>query len=124
MELTKLLQIRNVLLEHINDKVSASLAYRIMKYLKSTDQEEDFYLKRTQEIANEFGEKDADGKPVRNTDGGITIQHDKIEECKKLISELNKTNVDVPATKFALAELSELKLSVKEMYILDDLITP
>ena len=124
MELTKLLQIRNVLLEHINDKVSASLAYRIMKYLKSTDQEEDFYLKRTQEIANEFGEKDADGKPVRNTDGGITIQHDKIEECKQLISELGKTNVDVPATKFALAELSELKLTVKEMYILDDLITP
>ena len=124
MELTKLLQIRNVLLEHINDKVSASLAYRIMKYLKSTDQEEDFYLKRTQEIADEFGEKDADGKPVRNADGGITIQHDKIEECKKLISELGKTNVDVPATKFALAELSELKLTVKEMYILDDLITP
>ena len=124
MELTKLLQIRNVLLAHINDKVSASLAYRIMKYLKSTDQEEDFYLKRTQELADEFGEKDADGKPVRNTDGGINIQHDKIEECKNLISELNKTNVDVPATKFALAELSELKLSVKEMYILDDLITP
>ena len=124
MDLNKLLQIRNVLLTHVNDKIKASLAYKFMKYLKATDAEEEFYLKRMQEITAEYGEKDADGKVASNADGKVTIQRDKVEDCKKLLEELGTTNVETPDTKFAIDDLSELKLTIKEMYILDDLITP
>ena len=124
MEINKLLQIRNVIVEHIDDKICAPLAYKLMKYLKTTDAEEEFYHKRTQELIDEYGEKDDSGKVVHNPDGGVNIQKDRIDECKKKIEELGATNVDSPDVKFSMNEIAELKLSVKEMYILDDLITP
>lgn len=122
MELNELLQARKILTNHINDKVCATLAYKMMKFLKSSDNEEEFYLKKIQEFIAEYAERDADGKPI--ADGSnVKILQDKAEDCRKAIDDLGKTDVAEPIIKFNLNELSELKLSAKEMYVLDGFIT-
>lgn len=122
MELNELLQARKILANHINDKVCATLAYKMMKFLKSSDNEEEFYLKKIQEFIAEYAERDADGKPI--VDGSnVKILQDKAEDCRKAIDDLGKTDVAEPIIKFNLNELSELKLSAKEMYVLDGFIT-
>lgn len=122
MELNELLQARKILANHVNDKVCATLAYKMMKFLKSSDNEEEFYLKKIQEFIAEYAERDADGKPI--TDGSnVKILQDKAEDCRKAIDDLGETDVAEPIIKFNLNELSELKLSAKEMYVLDGFIT-
>lgn len=122
MELNELLQARKILANHINDKVCATLAYKMMKFLKSSDNEEEFYLKKIQEFIAEYAERDTDGKPI--TDGSnVKILQDKAEDCRKAIDDLGETDVAEPIIKFNLNELSELKLSAKEMYVLDGFIT-
>lgn len=121
MELNEILQARRTLAAHINDKVDATLAYKIMKFLKVSDNEEEFYLTRIQGLIKDYAEKDADGNPI--VDGSnVKVAHDKTKECEKAMKELGKTNVSEPAIKFNLSELSELKLSVKEMFFLDNFI--
>jgi hypothetical protein len=122
MELNEILEARKTLANHVNDKVCAALAYKIMKFLKSSDNEEEFYLTKMQEFINEYAEKDTDGNPVRAEGGSIKVSQEKIKECEKAIKDLGETNATEPAIKFNLSELAELKLSAKEMYALDGFI--
>ena len=122
MELNKILQARNTLALHINDKVNATLAYKMMKFLKTSDNEEEFYHTKLQGFIGEYAEKDANGNPVRTERGDIRIIQGKVKECEKEIENLAKTDVTEPTIKFNLDELSELKLSAKEMYNLDSFI--
>lgn len=122
MELNKILQARNTLALHINDKVNATLAYKMMKFLKTSENEEEFYHTKLQGFISEYAEKDANGNPVRTESGDIRIIQGKVKECEKEIENLAKTDVTEPTIKFNLDELSELKLSAKEMYNLDSFI--
>lgn len=122
MELNELLQARKILANHVNDKVCATLAYKLMKFLKSSDNEEEFYLTKIRELIDKYGEKDGEGKPVHADNGNIKIEQSKVEECENEIENLGKTDVAEPTIKFNLLELSELKLSAKEMYALDNFV--
>ena len=122
MELNELLQARKILANHVNDKVCATLAYKLMKFLKSSDNEEEFYLTKIRELIDKYGEKDSDGKPVYADNGNIKIKQSKVKECENEIENLGKTDVAEPTIKFNLLELSELKLSAKEMYALDNFV--
>lgn len=122
MELNELLQARKILANHINDKVCATLAYKMMKFLKSSDNEEEFYLTKIRELIDKYGEKDGEGKPVYADNGNIKIEQSKVKECENEIENLGKTDVAEPTIKFNLLELSELKLSAKEMYALDNFV--
>lgn len=122
MELSKLLEARRVLLSHVNDKVSGTLAYKIMKFLKSSDGEEEFYSSKLNALVAEYSEKDEEGNPVRVEGGNIKIKSDKIQECENAVSSLGKTEVEVPSIVLTVANLSELSLSVRDAYALDGFI--
>lgn len=122
MELNEVLQARKILADHIDDKVGATLAYKLMKFLKASDNEEEFYYTKLQEIISEYAMKDADGAPVIE-DGNVKILPSKVKDCHDAMTDLCKISVAEPGITFDLKELSELRLSAKEMYSLDSFIT-
>lgn len=107
-------------LNQINDtKISSRLAYKIMKFYKSVETEEEFYNKKRMEIVETYAQKDDNGQPVVDNNGIIKIIEDKMVDANRAMIELNGTEVTAPDIRFALSELEELKLSVKDMFALD-----
>lgn len=121
MKLKKLMEARKTIMQLADKQISVSLAYKFMKFIKSSDDEDDFYNKRFQEIINKYGERDEQGK-LSVTDSGIKIQPDKIDQCKDELVNLGNTDINPPEIKFSIEELSELKLSMMEVSTLDDFI--
>ena len=52
----------------------------------------------------------------------IQIIDDKVGEANAALNELNNIDVEMPNIKFTLSELDELKLSVADMFVLDQFI--
>ena len=123
MTLYELLQARTVINTHIDQTqpMSASLAYKLMKLIKGTQNEYDFYQEKFTAILNEYGEKDENGKLIQNQEG-IKVQEGKMEECSLKIKELNETPVEAPNIKLTLKELEPYSFSIADMAQLDKFI--
>lgn len=121
MKLTKLLNARRVFLKHTNDEMPVSLAYKFMKAIKASDNEEAFYNKKIEEIVGEFGATDDNGKLIKDN-GNIVIKPDKIAECNEKVKELEDTEVNVELVTFTVEDLGDLKFTVKELFLLEDYI--
>ena len=121
MELSKIMQARQIVASKSQEKVPAALAYKLMKFLKATADEEDFYNQKLQGIIEEYADRDKDGKPIGDG-GGVRVRQDAVEPCKQAIEELSGTDVDAPKIAFKLSEIEPLTFSAAEMIILDDFI--
>ena len=121
MKLNNLIQARNIISRFTQKELSANLAYKLMKFLKMSDSEDIFYNERLTAIIQQYAERDADGKYIREKDS-LRIMKDKVDECREAINELNDMDVDKPKIELHLEELKELKLSIKEISYLDELI--
>lgn len=121
MKLNKLLQARKVLEKHANEPIPTLLAYKILKFMKASDTEGAFYNDKLKEIIMKYGERDDSGNLI-NSNGGVNIARDKIEECEKEIKELDETDVEKPQITFTIQELTPINFSVSELYSLDELI--
>ena len=123
MKLYELLEARTVINKNIDQtkSISAALAYKIMKLMKNTQNDCDFYQEKFNAILNEYGEKDNDGQLVQENNG-IKIQDGKMEECTSKVNELNNTEIELPKIKFTLEELKPYNFSVIDMAKIDELI--
>ena len=122
MRIIELIKAWKVINSRADEKVSASLAYKMMKFMKASETEDAFFNKKMKEIIDRYGEKDGDGKLVY-AGGGVSIGKDNIEECKKAICELECTEAIAPDIRFPLGELEQLKLSMSEIFALEEFIT-
>lgn len=122
MKIVELLQARKVLTEHSSVPLPSVLAYKIMKVLKGTDDDQTFFEEKYRDIIEKYAKRSDDGK-IENNGGAITIVPDKIDECQKAITDLNNTDVVLSNIKFSLAELAPLNFTVEEIYALDCFIT-
>lgn len=114
--------IKNVLQECIDKKMPVKTSYKIMKIIKAIEEEEVFFASKMQEIINEYGEKDENGNYIQTGENSIKIKDGKIEECNAKINELNSIEIKIPDYKISLEELELIKLSPKELYLLDSII--
>lgn len=105
----------------IQEKLSPKLSYKLMKFVRKIDVEEDFYNKKINELVDKYGERDGENKLI-HTDTGVKIQEDKISICNLELQEIEDVEVDTPDITFTLDELSEIKLSVRDMFFLQDFI--
>lgn len=122
MKLANLVKARRTLWEYAQEKVPAKLAYKIMKFVKSTSDEVDFYEDKVKEILSKYAEKDANGEPI--IDGSyIKIKEPGAQEnCVKELNAVGGIDVEAPQIKFSLRELEKLNLSALEMFDLDEFI--
>lgn len=121
MKLLNLIQIREIIKTHSQEKLSTSLAYKMMKFAKATDDESSFYNEKRRNIIEQYAQRDAEGNMVTNN-YGVAIQEDKFIECQKAANELDNTDVAIPNIRFTIEELSELKFSVADMAVFDEII--
>ena len=123
MKLYELLEARTVINKNIDQtkSISAPLAYKIMKLMKNTQNDCDFYQEKFNAILAEYGEKDDDGQLIQENNG-IKIQDGKMEECTSKVNELNNTEIELPKIKFTLEELKPYNFSVIDMAKIDELI--
>lgn len=123
MKLYELLEARTVINKNIDqtESISAPLAYKIMKLMKNTQNDCDFYQEKFNAILTEYGEKDNNGQLIQENNG-IKIQDGKMEECTSKVNELNNTEIELPKIKFTLEELRPYNFSVIDMAKIDELI--
>lgn len=122
MKLSELITAREILMNHSNDKLAFPTSYKIMKMLKATEDDVNFYREKMSEIIETYGEKDADGKTKKSEEGFVKIQNGMKEECNTKIRELEETKVNECSVKFSLGELSNMQFSVNELFILENFI--
>ena len=121
MKITKIINMRRVLSPVFQEKMSPRLSYKIMKLISKTDEDEVFYNKNMAGIIRDCCVKGKDGK-IEQSEGGYKIDPAKKADCEARIKELDETEAEDVEIKFTLDELSELKLSPRDMLILDDFI--
>ncbi len=121
MKLNILLQARKALMQRAQEKISTALSYKMMKFMKASADEDAFYNTKFKEIITKYAEKDENGNPVEQN-GGIKIIKDKIEDCQKEINAIGETEIEKPKITFTVWELEELKLSMAEVFALDEFI--
>ncbi len=119
MKLDKLMDARRTISSHSNEAISVSLAYKLMKFMKASDEEGAFYTQKCKEIIAKYEDKETNAK---ENDGNIRNKKDKIQDFQNEMSQLENTEVEVPTIRFSLFELNELKLTVAEVFSLDELI--
>lgn len=122
MNIITLINAINVLNQFTQTKISVMLAYKIMKFYKNAETEKDFYEKKKSEIINTYAARDNDGNIIITDNGMISIMPDKVDEANAALKELNNVKIEIPNLKFRLSELSELKLSVADMFVLEEFI--
>lgn len=110
---------RKVLLDHSNDRVPISVAYKIMKIIKASEDDGSFYQQKIKEIIEEFGEKSPDGKFLYSQSGNVIIQNGKYDEFNNKVKELENTEVEKCEVMFALEELSPIEISANELMMLE-----
>lgn len=121
MKLGNLIQARKALMAYTNEKVSAKLAYKMMKFVKATSDDVAFYDEKIKEIIMKYAEKDDNGEII-NDNGNIKLIKDTANACQKEINGVADIDIDKPQVMFLLRELEELKLSATEMFSLDEFI--
>lgn len=121
MNIKSLMNVKSIFTQLSHVKLPSQCAYKIMKFCKSIEVEEEFYYQKKNEIIDMYAEKDANGNLIINDDR-VKIIEDKLQDANAAMQELNNMEVEAPNIKFSLAELDGLKLSVSDMYALDDFI--
>lgn len=120
MKLIDKVAANRVLMSHVNDKLPVFVAYKLMKLLKSLEEDVTFYRTKMSEIIDEYAEKDPNGQVLQSQHGGVIIQNGKADECNAKIKELEEMPVeDTGDIKFALEELAPINFSINEMLSLE-----
>lgn len=120
MKLIEKAAVNRVLMEHVNDKLPVFIAYKLMKLLKSLEEDVNFYRTKMSEIIDEYAEKDPNGQALQSQSGGVIIQNGKVDECNSKIKELEEMQVENKCEiKFTLEELAPINFSVNELLSLE-----
>ena len=121
MKLFRLINARAVIAKCAKERLPAQTAYKLVKFLKCTDNDETFYNEKFRSILNQYAKKDEDGNFMPSEGGGIALKPETAEACNKEILELENTEIDNAAT-FTIDEFSGICLSMSDIFAIEELI--
>ncbi len=121
MKLINLIQIKNVFKPDMKFK-DIQVGYKVMKFLKSIENDTTFYDTKLTEIAQECAEKDGD-KIKTAENGNLILAKDKISEWNNKITDLANIEIEVNLPSFKLEDFSECNFTLEELSILEILIS-
>ena len=122
MKLIDIIKAVKTLNSRAHERVPTALAYKMMKFVKASENDGTFFNAKFADIVERYAERDENGQVTTN-ENGIVIAKDRLDDCQKCITELEGVEVNDPGIWFNLNELSELKLSMAELFTLDKFIT-
>lgn len=103
-------------------KASFRTKYKIVRFIKDSADDAEFYETELSKIIQSCAQKDENGHIVRQ-ESGIPISEDKSEEFVSKTTELDNTMVDCPELNLTQEEAGKLDLTVESLLILDDFIS-
>ena len=121
MKLIKLVQIKNIFKPNMKFK-DIQVGYKVMKFLKSIENDVAFYDSKLIEIAEECAERDGDELKT-DEKCNIILAQDKITEWNNKITDLRNVEIEVNLPCFKLEDFSECDFTLKELSILEPLIS-
>ena len=114
--------IENVIQLLSDKKFDIKTQYKSIKINKALKQEEEIYNEQIRLNCQDFFERDENGNPLVNEDGGYKIKKDRIQECYLMIDKMNNLEIQIPDIYFTLDELESLNLTLNELLILEKFI--
>ena len=121
MKLINLIQIKNIFKPDMKFK-DIQVGYKVMKFLKSIENDTNFYDMKLSEIAQECAEKDGDTIKT-DENGNLILAKDKISEWNSKITDLADIEVEVNFPAFKLDDFAECDFTLNELSILALLIS-
>lgn len=121
MKIINIINAKEIFSPYFQEKLSPSLSYKIYKLCKCAEQEEVFYNQKMGEIIEEYAKRDENGVII-NINGQIKLIEETASEAQQKVADLRGIDVEAPNVKFTLDELSEIKLSVADIAMLDEFI--
>ena len=121
MKLINLVQINNIFKPDMKFK-DIQIGYKVMKFLKSIENDVSFYNSKLTEIAQDCAEKDGD--KIKTTDNGnLVLAKDKISEWNSKVTDLANIEIEVDLPSLKLQDFNECNFTLEELSILESLIT-
>ena len=118
MKLIDIIKARKIMPLDIPD-IDIQLKYKIVNFIKQTDKEEEFYNAELLNIITEFADKDENGMFKLTASGDIVINNETKSLFIERSNQLDNTEVQITDFSLTLDEVSQLKLSVRQMLDLD-----
>jgi hypothetical protein len=116
MNLSNVIELREVIGEYADKDINFSTAYKFMKIIEITEKDYQFYLDKTKEVITAFGRKDEKGELIIEPNGSVRIDEKHIDEAQEKMDEMAKIEIEIPEKYFIkLEDLEELKISCRKM---------
>lgn len=121
MKLINLVKINNIFKPDMKFG-DIQVGYKVMKFLKSIENDVNFYNSKLAEIAQDCAERDGD--KIKTTDNGnLIVAKDKIAEWNEKIKNLGDIDIEVTLPSFKLEDFSQCNFNLEELSILEPLVT-
>lgn len=104
------------------EKTNINFSYKLMKILKTTKDDVDFYNKSAQAIIDKYALRDENGNYVYQN-GSVSLDATKEQKIKKETDSLNEKDVEIPNIKLILNELKFFRLSAADLMNIEEFIT-
>lgn len=121
MKLINLIQIQNIFKPDMKFK-NIQVGYKVMKFLKSIENDVVFYNTKLSEIAQECAEKEGDRIKI-DENGAIVLAKDKILDWNNKVADLANIEIEVSLPSFELEDFTECNFTLEELSILESLIS-
>lgn len=106
---------KNIDKENNIDKIPVALKYKLVKFLKETDGDEEFFQKQLNELIEQYAERDDEGKPVTNNSDGVKVKAEYQDECADKIKELHNIRTEHAQKFLTLSDIENLSISYSDM---------
>lgn len=106
---------KNIDKENNIDKIPVALKYKLVKFLKETEGDEEFFQKQLTELIEQYAERDEEGNPVTNGNEGVKVRVECQEECAKKIKELHNIRTEHAQKFLTLGDIDNLEIGYSDM---------
>ena len=122
MTIMEILNMVPVLQEMSNKSFPGSTSFKIARLMRELDKEIQLFDKQRNEIAQEFGEKDASGQLVLTEEGNVKIIESKIKECNEKLASIFNTVIEINADKISYSTFEGVNIAPAEALALEPII--
>ncbi len=122
MTITEIFNVVPILQEMANKSFPGATSFKIARLMRELDKEIQLFDKQRNEIAQEFGEKDASGQLVLTEEGNVKIIESKIKECNEKLTSIFNTVIDINADKISYSIFEGINIAPAEALALEPII--
>ena len=122
MKITDILNVVPTLQEMANKSFPGATSFKIARLMRELDKEIQLFDKQRTEIAQEFGEKDANGQLVFTEEGNVKIIESKIEECNAKLESIFNTEIEINADKISYSSIENSNFTPSQALTLEPII--